>query len=235
MASENYAIKRQNNKSSSALFIYEKVRNEILSLALSPSSTIDENSIAKRFGVSRSPVREAFIRLAADGLIKTLPNKNSQVAPLKVEDFPNFIDALDLIQRAVSRLAAANRTDADLQRIKDKNQLYKQAVQSKNVLSMIEENYGFHSAISHATKNQHFIHMYDRLLNEGRRTLRVYYRCFNDQPPPELVNSHDLIIDAIERQDMQLADKLAQQHTKQLSDGFVQYLSQRQTQDISLD
>ncbi|MFT2091450.1 GntR family transcriptional regulator [Paraglaciecola sp. 2405UD69-4] len=222
------------HKVSNAVSIYETIREEILTLELAPSSTIDENSMAKRFDVSRSPVREAFIRLAADGLIKTLPNKNSQVSPLALEDFPHFMDALDLVQRAVTRLAAANRTASDLQIIKDKNHTFKEAVRSHDVVAMIESNHAFHLAVSEASKNNYFTVMYKRLLDEGKRTLRIYYRLFNDKPPAEMVNNHDLIIEAIENQDTNLADQLAQQHANQLSDGFIAYLSQRQSQKITL-
>ena len=219
---------------SNAISIYETIREEILTLVLAPSSTIDENSMAKRFEVSRSPVREAFIRLAADGLIKTLPNKNSQVSPLVLEDFPVFMDALDLLQRAVTRLAATNRTEAELQTIKDQNQLFKQAVCSHDVVSMIDANYTFHLAISAASQNKYFTLMYKRLLDEGKRTLRIYYRLFNDEPPAKMVGNHDLIIEAIENRDAELADKLAQQHANQLSDGFITYLIKRQSQHIKL-
>jgi DNA-binding GntR family transcriptional regulator len=222
------------SKVSSAVSIYETIREEILTLVLAPSSTIDENSMAKRFNVSRSPVREAFIRLAADGLIKTLPNKTSQVSPLALEKFPHYMDALDLIQRAVTRLAAANRTTADLETIKAQNQKFKHAVQAQDVVAMIECNHGFHMAVSHASQNAYFTVMYKRLLDEGKRTLRIYYRLFNDNPPPDMVNNHDLIIQAIESQNTELADQLAQQHASQLSDGFINYLSNRQSQKIKL-
>lgn len=221
-------------KSKTSLAIYEQLSAEILSLALTPGSMIDENSIAKRFEVSRSPVREAFILLAADGLIKSLPNKNSQVTPLEIDQFPKFIDALDLIQRAVTRLAAQNRTGEDLINIKQQNELYKAAVLSNNVLAMINQNFAFHVAVSDASKNKYFAHAYIRLLNEGRRTLRIYYRSYNDNPPQERVHSHDLIIQAIENQDIELADELAKQHSAQLSDGLLRYLSERSTSKMTI-
>ncbi|MCP4863127.1 MAG: GntR family transcriptional regulator [Alteromonas sp.] len=219
-------------KVSSALAIYEKIREEILSLTMSPGAMIDEISIAKRFDVSRSPVREAFIRLASDGLIKTLPNKNSQVAPLEIEDFPRYIDALDLVQRAVTRLAAIHHTAEDLAEIKNRNDLFKQAVETRDPLNMIDTNFEFHLAVSQASHNKYFTHMYTRLLNEGRRTLRIYYRSFNDNPPPQMVGTHDDIIEAIEKRDAEVADQLAHDHTIQLSDGFINYLSKHFTTDM---
>ena len=74
--------------------------------------------------------------------------------------------------------------------------------------------------------------MYTRLLNEGRRTLRIYYRSFNDNPPPQMVGTHDDIIEAIEKRDAEVADQLAHDHTIQLSDGFINYLSKHFTTDM---
>lgn len=221
-------------KGSSAMSIYQQLKEEILSLCLEPGSMIDESSIAGRFGVSRSPVREAFIRLAADGLIKTLPNKSSQVAPLEIEDFPGFIDALELIQRAVLRLAAVNRSDAELAQITAQNALYLDAVAKQDIKAMINLNYQFHVAISDAAKNKHFAHIYQRLLNQGRRTLRIYYRAFDDAPPQSGVDSHQQIIQALHARDPERADKLAQEHTMQLRAGILRFLSERKTATMML-
>ena len=217
-----------------AVAIYQALRKEILTLVMAPGATIDEISIAKRFEVSRSPVREAFIRLASEGLINTLPNKNSQVAPLEIEDFPRFIDALDLIQRAVTRLAAINHTSEDLANIKAVNAHFKTVTASRDPLSMIDSNYQFHLAVADASHNKYFKHMYTRLLDEGRRTLRIYYRSFNDNPPPQMVATHEDIISAIEQRDAELADKLAHKHTLQLRDGFLNYLSSQHTGEMKL-
>lgn len=223
------------DKASNAISIYTQLKDEILSLGISPGDMIDELSIAKHFGVSRSPVREAFIRLAADGLIKTLPNKSSQVTPLDIEDIPVFIDALDLIQRTVVRLAAMNRSEDDLHYIKQTNEQYLAAVKERRVENMINLNYQFHMAIGRACKNKYFEHIYGRLLNEGRRTLQIFYRAFNNSPPSKGVNGHNKIITAIETQNADLAEELAHQHTQHLSDGIMQFLNQRKTNKIALE
>ena len=57
--------------------IYTTLRNEILSLVLKPGQLLDEMSIAERFDMSRSPVREALIRLASDELVVTLSNRST--------------------------------------------------------------------------------------------------------------------------------------------------------------
>ena len=96
----------KNAKGFGAVKIYETLRSEILSLVLEPSQLIDEVSIAARFKVSRSPVREALVRLATESLLQTLPNKGTIVAPLRIEEFPQYVDALDLLRPIYEKTAA---------------------------------------------------------------------------------------------------------------------------------
>src|SRR5215813_11138237 len=95
--------------------VYDTLRTEILSLTLAPGQLLDETSLAERFALSRSPVREALIRLAAEELVVTLPNRSTIVAPIELANFPKYVDALDIAQRVNTRLAAELRTDADLE------------------------------------------------------------------------------------------------------------------------
>ena len=94
--------------------VYDTLRAEILSLELRPGQLLDETTLADRFEMSRSPVREALIRLAGEDLVVTLPNRSTIVAPLELATFPKYIDALDIAQRINTRLAAECRSDEDL-------------------------------------------------------------------------------------------------------------------------
>lgn len=217
----------------SARHIHAELREDILSLELAPGEVIDENGLAERFAVSRSPIREALIRLETDGLIRMTPNKGTIVMPLHLEDFPQFIDALDTIQRAVTHLAALQRTDEDLETITAENEKFKSAVLEHNVVKMIDTNQAFHLAIADAAHNRHFEFMYRRLLDEGRRILRIYYRSYDDSPPQDRVSAHDKIIAAIRERDARKAEQLAHDHASQLSERFVSYLTTRRTAGIT--
>jgi len=217
-----------------AIGVYQKLREDILSMKLAPGELLDEVTIGKQFNLSRSPVREALIRLSAEGLVKTLPNKSTLVAPLNIAEFSQFIDALDLIQRATTRLAAKLRTDEDLQIIKERQSAFEDAVARRDVLAMIDANHDFHVAISNAGKNSYFTQFASRLLDEGRRMLRLYFRSFGDTLPPELAGEHYQLIDAIENRDEELAEKLAHLHAVQVSDRFLASLGVRHTSDMAL-
>lgn len=214
--------------------IHEVLRDEILSLILKPNQLLDEVRIAQRFDVSRSPVREALVRLEAEGLVTTLPNKGTVVAGMNLEEFPQYIDALDLVQRAVTRLAAELRSNEALARIKHQQELFRETVPIKDVIGMIQKNMDFHLAVAEASRNQYLYDAYKKLLVSGRRMLRLYYQSYDDDLPPELPASHDRIIEAIEKQDLDLAEELARKHAEEVHQRFIHLMSQRKTRDIEL-
>lgn len=233
-APDNDQIAKKRTRGEGALKIYNSLRDDILTLSLPPGGLLDEVKIANRFEVSRSPVREALIRLSSEGLVKTLPNKSTMVAPLNIEEFPKYLDALDLMQRVTTRLAATQHTADDLARIKAEQVLFERALEQRDALAMIEANRNFHIAISEAGYNRYFTLLYTRLLDEGRRMQRLYFRSFDDMLPPELTGEHQDIIDAIEKRDAALAEKLAHGHAVQVGDRILAYLGTRLTADISL-
>ena len=124
------AVKR----GSGAQKIYESIRASILNLDRKPGEPLDEASLSQQFGMSRSPVREALIRLSTDGLVITLPNKSTLVAPLNINDYPTYLDALDLEQRYTTRLAAKLRTAEDLKCIARCQAEFTNALDEGNVL-----------------------------------------------------------------------------------------------------
>jgi DNA-binding GntR family transcriptional regulator len=218
-----------------AIHVFERLRDEILSLELKPGQLIDEASLAARFEVSRSPVREALVRLAAEGLVETVPNKGTIVTPLNLEEFPQYIDALDLVQRAVMRLAARHRTDADLNAIVLAQREFRKRVVANDALGMIAQNVVFHLAIATAGRNRILTDTYRRILGEGRRTLRLYYRSYGDTLPEELCHAHDAQIEAIEAQDEALAERLGHEHAEEVHKRFLHFLSERNTREIAIE
>ncbi|MDA7948951.1 MAG: GntR family transcriptional regulator [Hyphomicrobiaceae bacterium] len=214
--------------------VYEALREDILSLELRPSELLDEASLSERFGMSRSPIREALIRLSMEGLIVTLPNKSTLVAPLNIEEYPAYLDALNLIERVVARLAARLRTETDVQLIKERQADFLAALEKNDVAGMIETNRNFHMAVSDAAKNRYFSFLHARLLDDGRRMLHLYFRSFGGKVPHSVRRDHDLIIKAIEAGDEDLAEKCAHDHVIQVGDRFIGYLSSNNVLDFSL-
>ena len=196
--------------------VYETLRNEIVELALAPGSPIDELQLAERFSLSRTPIREALVRLAAEGLIATLPNRATIVSNIDFLNLPHFFDALTLMYRVTTRLAAANHRQGDLARIRAAQDGFAAAVEARDALAMIAANRDFHLEIAKAGGNRYYTELFRQLLDEGRRILRLYYSSFHDVLPPQYVAEHEEMIAAVAARDVAEADRLAGQHAAQI-------------------
>lgn len=203
-------------RGSGARFAYEILRDEILALALAPGSLIDEARLAERLRMSRTPVREALVRLAGEGLVFTLPNRGAVVAPIDFLQLPPYFDALSLMHRATARLAARHHRPGDIEAIRQHQTRFAAAVRAQDALAMIATNAAFHLAIAEAGRNPHFTALFGRLLDEGRRLLRLYYQSHDDRLPQRFVDEHEAMIAAIEQRDVAQADALARAHARQI-------------------
>jgi len=206
--------------------VYDILKHEILDLTMQPGSPIDEVKLTERFSMSRTPIREALVKLASEGLVVTLPNRSTVVAPIDFQNLAHFFDALTLMYRVTTRLAATNRTDNELLRIRELQKSYEDAVSEKNVPAMIEVNRDFHAEIARAGKNRYYVELFDRLLDEGRRLLRLYYSSFNDELPQLYLDEHEEMVQAVQDRDVAKADRIAQQHAQQIVRQIQAYITE---------
>ncbi|MFD2711722.1 GntR family transcriptional regulator [Tistrella mobilis] len=206
----------ERRRGSGVKMVYDLLRDEILDLKLAPGSTIDEAQLAERFKMSRTPIREALVRLAGEGLIETLPNRSTMVSNIDFLNLSTFFDALVLMYRVTTRLAAQNHRPEDLPVIRRHHQDYAAAVEARDALAMIATNAAFHAAIAEAGRNPYFTSLFIRLLSEGRRILRLYYRSYEEWFPQRFVDEHAGMIATIEARDVERADQLGKAHAEQI-------------------
>jgi len=214
--------------------IYENLRQEILELTLPPGSPLDEASLSEQFGMSRTPVREALVRLAAEGLVTTLPNRNTIVTPIDFVHLPVYFEALSLMYRVTTRSAAVHRRPEHMIPINAFKAAYADAVERRDAVAMISTNRDFHVAIAEAGGNGYFTAFFTRLLDEGRRLLRLYYLSFDDRLPRQYVQEHEQIVAAIEAGDAELCDRLGAAHAEQIIRQIQSYISRSTTAGMAV-
>lgn len=206
----------ERKRGSGAQMVYDLLRDEILDLVMEPGSIVDEVQVAERLHISRTPVREALVRLAGDSLVTTLPNRSTMVSQIDFLNMHAYFDALVLMYRVTTKLAAQHHQPPDLDAIRAHQAAFTRAVAAEDVQSMIATNAAFHTAIAEAGRNLYFTGLFNRLLDEGRRILRLYYGAFGNRLPQPFVDEHDVIIDAIARRDPDAADAAARTHAEQI-------------------
>jgi DNA-binding GntR family transcriptional regulator len=217
MTEPDDSTKPDRKRGSGVQLVHDLLREDILTLALAPGSIVDEVQLAARFGLSRTPIREALVRLAGEGLIVTLPNRSTMVAPIDFANLTAFFDALVLMYRVTTRLAAEFRSAADLARLDALQAAFAETVRAGDDLAMIAANRDFHAAIAEAGRNPYYLSLFIRLLDEGRRILRMYYyTSFQPAAPHPYILEHEAILAAIAARDIDLADRLARDHAEKI-------------------
>ncbi|UYN93581.1 MAG: GntR family transcriptional regulator [Enhydrobacter sp.] len=92
----------------------ERLRTLIIEGVLAPGARLNERELSERLGVSRTPLREAFRMLAAEGLLAQLPNRGVQVVALSREDVRHAFEVMASLEGLAGELAAGRVTDRDI-------------------------------------------------------------------------------------------------------------------------
>jgi DNA-binding GntR family transcriptional regulator len=216
--------------------VYQELRENILSLQVAPGSAIDEMSIAKRFGLSRTPIREALVMLSAERLVIFLPSRSAIVAPHMMENAPEYLDALVLHARAVSSLAAQERSEAALQIIRLRQRAYEEAASDRfDIPSIVAADLAFHRAIADAARNQFLCNFYGLSLDYGRRMLLLhYYPRFGQIEADQTKAEHHALVEAIAAGDRERAGDSAARHVHSVVSVIQRSLEPRLSPSSSL-
>jgi len=159
--------------------IYQRIRSDILTSAIRPSSDLDEQSLAQVYGTSRTPVREALIKLAADGLVKFGAKRGVRVTPLILPDLPRYLEALSFHHRGACHLAALRRHDIEMGYIEAAYESFvnvglDESVGTDNLSAQVADcEMKFYIQVSNAGHNSYLTDEFNKLLTAGLRMMRL--------------------------------------------------------------
>jgi DNA-binding GntR family transcriptional regulator len=156
------------------------------------------------------------------------------VSNIDVLNLHTFFDAITLMYRVTTRLAAQYHRPEDLVAIRAHQTRYAAAAARHDALAMVAINRDLHAAIAEAGRNPYFTTLTLRLLDEGRRILRLYYQSFDDRLPQEFVEEHEAIIAAVAARDIERCDQIARAHANQIVAQIQQLFARDQRQDVPL-
>jgi DNA-binding GntR family transcriptional regulator len=174
-------------------WVYQTLRNSIIKLILQPARQISENDVSEALGVSRTPVREAFIRLAEDGLINITPQKRSIISRIDLEqaDEARFIRLA--VEKAVLREACGRLTPADLGALEINLQAQESCREAQAFDRMLTVDNDFHRLIFRGCRKERSW-LYLKKLDYNYDRLRVMVM---PQSIDRIVREHRLIRDLI--------------------------------------
>ncbi|MDI4231823.1 GntR family transcriptional regulator [Bradyrhizobium sp. Arg237L] len=223
-------------KGASSEHAYRALMQEIVSFTLVPGEDLDEATLVARFGVSRTPVREALVRLAAEGLVQLVPNRGARVAPMGWNDIREHLEAFDVSQRLVTRWAAIRRTDEQVAKMDIERKAFETAFRQDDSVAMLDANFRFHAVIGAACRNSLLQRFYIQQLTADLRIARLAMtsECFPTERSyrshvGQIVREHRELVEAIRERDGDRAEELARSHAdlarKRVSESLTQTMT----------
>jgi DNA-binding GntR family transcriptional regulator len=188
---------------------YERIRRYVLGGEVPPGARLGQVELAERFGISRTPVREALRRLAGEGLVDFHSNRGFRVADLGLDAVLRRMEVRSLVEPGIARLAAERRTEEDLQRLEVAIASEEGA---RDGISAHDASRDFHIALALASGNEELMRVLNSLwlVEVGRRLLSR--RTANPNWLHDDVSEHREILIAVSEVRAADAERLMAEH-----------------------
>lgn len=197
-------------KSSGRERAYSHIRNTILTNPSSVGTFLNEREIAETLGISRTPVREAFMMLASEELIDLKPNRGAFVAPMNIQLVNDLFQARGVVETWCAEYCILEKIDPTPAMIKEMETLQSMALDVP-YLVFIEHDRAFHCALVQATGNMVLNQMYE-LLRARYMTFGVRAICKTSERRIEVLKEHQKIVDALLAKNIEKAKKAILDH-----------------------
>jgi len=189
---------------------YLRLKEAIRSGELKPGQRVRENEMAEMLDVSRTPVREAFRRLEADGLLSFAPYRGMVISELDHQAIMELYFMREVLEGTAAGLAAHRASEAEVAILQELVAL--DPGSKGQPASVAGHNRRYHSALYHAAHNRYLLKtlnvLQDAMALLGPTTMEVEGRS------EEAKKEHAAIVDAIAAKDAELAERLMRQHIR---------------------
>ncbi len=194
------------------------IADAIFSGEFAPGTRLDEQQLATRFAVSRTPVREALRQLAATGLIEVRPRRSAIVARVSAEKLEEMFVAMGELEATCARLAALSMAPTERRRLQALHDKMGLLARSDDAMAFAEANHAFHTMIYGGAHNVVLAEMTAAM----RRRLLPYRRAqfLLEGRPPRSHAEHDKVVAAIIRGDARGAHEAMLHHVTLVEASF---------------
>jgi len=190
--------------------VFEEIQENILNGELKPGAPLPEIRLSEELGVSRSPVREALRKLELEGLVKTIPNRGTFVVGISEKDIEDIYTIRMYIEGLAAKWAAANITEELLEEMRSIAELQKFYAEKNDPFQVWQLDSRFHYILYQASGS--------RVLKQTLTNMHHYIQRTREFSISRLgravttVQEHLNMLNAIEKHDGELAEKLTFEH-----------------------
>jgi DNA-binding GntR family transcriptional regulator len=209
------------------------IEEQIIAGELPPGMRLDEVQLAKRFGLSRTPLREALAQLAASGMVESQPRGGTYVTRLGIKSILECLAMTAEIEGIAADWAARRMTAAEIDALAALHDACEQASRRGHADAYFLANRKFHSAIYAGAHNRYVAETANFLFLRA-----APYRRLQLRQPGRILSSfdeHGAIVDAIRARDGETAKRITRDHILIQGDRFMEFISMLPSSYIGLE
>ncbi len=211
--------------------VYEIIREAIISGKFPPGMKLTVDDLSKELKVSRTPVKEALVRLEREGLVENIPRRGMYVARISIEDALEIYELREILEGLAARKTAENINEENLKLLKEivkKSENYVKEGDFKNYSNLDEE---FHKIIWNISKNKKLF----KILENIRSVIRLLMTSSVNIPgrAQSSLLEHKKILSAFEKRDSDLAENYMREHIRNVKEIVLKAYFDRRKEDLS--
>lgn len=192
--------------------ILENIRDAIISGALKGGSRVSEPDLAERYGISRTPIREAFRQLESEGYLTVIPRRGAVVSEFSEKDVEEFYAIKSILEGYAARRACEKLTAKELDRLQAINDRLADLAANNDIRAFFKTHNEFHDVFIKAADNEKLRELIGSLVSRFQRL-----RLMSISLPGRMgvsVQEHEKIIGAFRRRDAEAAEQLVRKNAE---------------------
>lgn len=198
------------NKNTTSKTIYYKLRDEIINLYLEPGTSISEKELSEKYSVSRTPVREALVRLAQEGLVNIYPQKGTVVSLIDLSAVEEGRFLREHLERAVVKEACKEFSQESLLALEMNLKLQKMYIENHDYKKLFEADEEFHKLIFEGSNKRRIWNSINDGSTEFQRIRML--RLVTNSSWDNIYLQHKEIFNAIKDKNIDIAEGFMKEH-----------------------
>jgi DNA-binding GntR family transcriptional regulator len=192
---------------------YHKLHSWIVEGTLQPGTQLRDKELAEKMGVSRTPIREALLRLEEEGLVKTKPNSSTQVSPIDFESAFHLYSIVSSLEQLAFSQAFEFITDQSIQKMIKANEQLLKALKKGDLLAALNADIDFHSVYIQVSQNKELEKILTALKHKLKRMDLHYFKTVKEAHLS--YEEHQVIIEAIKKRHLAATLKAIENNWKE--------------------
>ncbi len=176
--------------------VVEQIRNMIYEGEIEPGSLLREQEFTKRLGISRTPLREAFILLERDGLVETQPNRSLKVREFNETDIQEIFDMRTALENFAAALLLPKFTAQHIATIEYMIEQQRIAIEHNNCQGLAPLDWAFHYYLVSCAGNSRLEGFWHTLSLQYQAVIVYKIHAFPDYDDKQMIRDHTAILDA---------------------------------------